>query len=157
MSKVWYGSLQNRLEENRQWCNEIKVGTGMTEYMWSDRHPYEVVAVKDQKHVSVREMGHKPSDKNTGFMNEWELFSDESKPIFEMAKRGNYWYFVTTITSEILEEYEKADTNEKVRIGLFLAHNDVDVEKLREKGTIRKYHRANVSFGKAEYYYDYEF
>ena len=37
MSKKWYGSLNNRLEENRQFCEKIEVGTGVTEYMYSDR------------------------------------------------------------------------------------------------------------------------
>lgn len=30
MSRKWYGSLDNRVEENRQYCDEIKVGTGVT-------------------------------------------------------------------------------------------------------------------------------
>lgn len=49
MSRKWYGSLNNRLEENKMFCEEIKVGTGLTEYFYSDRHPYEVVKVIDQK------------------------------------------------------------------------------------------------------------
>ena len=59
MSKVWYGSLNNRLEENRMFCEQIEVGTGMTEYHYSDRDAYEVVAVKDQKHVTVRKYDHR--------------------------------------------------------------------------------------------------
>ena len=31
------------------------------------------------------------------------------------------------------------------------------IEVPYESGVIRKYHRANVSFGVARYYYDYEF
>ena len=59
MSRVWYGSLNNRLEENKQFCETIEVGTGMTEYSYSDRHAYEVIEVTDQKHVKVREYDHK--------------------------------------------------------------------------------------------------
>ena len=36
------GSLNNRLEENRMFCDTIEVGTGMTEYLYSDRHAYEL-------------------------------------------------------------------------------------------------------------------
>ena len=34
----WYGSINNRIEENRMFCDVIEVGTGVTEYSWSDRH-----------------------------------------------------------------------------------------------------------------------
>ena len=149
MSKVWYGSLSNRVEENKMYCKEITVGTGVTEYFWSDRHPYEVVEVIDQKHVYVRGLGHKATHIN-GFDNEWELFSDESKPIKFLTKRGDKWYWTTVVTKDILE-------NDNIDTRLFLAHNNIDIEQLKKRGTIRRYHKANVSFGVAEYYYDYSF
>lgn len=149
MSKVWYGSINNRIEENRMYCDKIEVGTGVTEYYWSDRHPYEVVEVKDQKHVKVRELGHRATHIN-GFANEWELFSDESKPIKALTKRGNYWYWTITVTKDILE-------NDDIDIRLFLAQNNIDADKLKKKGKVSRYRRANVSFGVAEYYFDYEF
>ena len=120
----WYGSVQNRIEENKMYTPEIKVGTGMTEYLWSDTHPYEVVEVKDQKHIKVREMGHKLVGEP--FSNDWEVFPDDERPVQAMQKRGNYWYFVN--------EYKDEDGK-----------------------TRRAYHRANVSFGVARYYYDYSF
>ena len=149
MSKVWYGSLQNRLEENRQYTDEIKVGDGMTEYGWSDRHPFEVIEVRDQKHVTVRRLDHEHV--GDGCMdNNWKLISNENNPTRSMVKRGKYWYTEVTITSDLLDD-------DRIETLLFLAHNDVDPDILREKGTIKKYHRANVSFGVADYYYDYEF
>lgn len=149
MSKVSYGSINNRLEENKMFCNEIAVGTGVTEYYWSDRHPYEVVEVMDQKHVKVRELGHKPTSIG-GFLNEWELFSDENKPIKMLTKRGKYWYWTVSVTKDILE-------NDNIDTKLFLAHNNIDIEQLKKRGKVTRYHKANVSFGVAEYYYDYEF
>lgn len=145
----WYGNLTNRLQENNHACDEIKVGTGMTEYLYSDRHAYEVIAVKDQKHVTVRMLDHKHIG-NGSFDNKWELKSNENNPAYDMAKRGKYWYFVTTIKADLLE-HDDFETK------LFLAMNDIDPEKLKAKGTIKKYHRANVSFGIADYHYDYEF
>ena len=150
MSRVLYGSLNNRLEENRMFCNKIKVGTGMTEYYYSDRHAYEVVEVKDQKHVKVRKLDHKPIHIG-GFDNEWELISNENNPVKELTKRGNYWYWTVRVTKDILEKIDEIETV------LFLCHNNIDVDKLKEKGSATRYHRANVSFGVAEYYYDYEF
>ena len=49
MSRKWYGSLNNRIEENRMFTDEIKVGTGVTKYSWSDRDAYEVVEVEDTR------------------------------------------------------------------------------------------------------------
>lgn len=155
MSRKLYGSLNNRLCENRMFCDEITVGTGMTEYFYSDRHPYEVVEVTDQKHIKVRRYDKKLVGEC--FSNDWELISNENLPVLEMAKRGEYWYFVTRITSDILADLESEDPEMQFRTQMFLCHNGVDIDKLREKGKITKYHRANVSFGKAEYYYDYSF
>lgn len=156
MSRKFYGSLNNRLQENRMFCEEIKVGTGMTEYRYSDRRAYEVIEVTDQKHVTVRLLDHKHvGDGCTD--NNWELISNENNPVYEMTKRGNYWYWTTRITSDILKELETEDAENKFSVQLFLLHNNVDIDKLKEKGKITKYHRANVSFGVASYYYDYSF
>jgi len=54
MARRLYGNVINRIEENRMACDRIEVGTPMTEYFWSDRHVWEVIAVKDQTHVTVR-------------------------------------------------------------------------------------------------------
>ena len=155
MARKWYGSLNNRIEENRQYCKEIKVGDGMTEYFWSDRHAYEVVNVIDQKHVEVREYNHR--NKGGAFSNDWELISDESKPVRLITKRGKYWYWTVKVTADILDEIDNAEGDEKIRLQLFLCHNNIIADDLKAKGKITKYHRANVSFGVADYYYDYEF
>jgi hypothetical protein len=153
--KKWYGSVNNRVEENRMYCEKIEVGTGMTEYLYSDTHAYEVVEVKDQKHIKVREYDHKLIGE--AFSNRWELISNENNSVYELTKRGNYWYWTVTVTSDILKDLESEDRKERVNTQLFLCHNDIDIDKLREKGKITKYHRANVSFGIAQYYYDYSF
>lgn len=36
-------------------------------------------------------------------------------------------------------------------------YEGIDIEKVKAKGKVEKFDRINVSFGKAEYYYDYEF
>lgn len=143
----FYGSVNNRLEENRMFCDEIKVGTGMTKYFWSDTHAYEVVEVTDQKHIKVREYDHKKAD-DEPYSNNWQLISNPENPTIEMAKRGKYWYYVKTFTSDMLD-----DNN--LRIGVLI--NGITEEQLRAKGTIKRYERARVSFGIAQYYHDYEF
>lgn len=150
MSREWYGNLQNRLEENRMFCKEITVGTGMTEYYYSDRHPYEVVEVADQKHIKVRQLDHKHVG-NGCMDNSWELISNENNAIRLLTKRGKYWYWTVVVTKDILDDIDKIETK------LFLCNNNIEVDKLKEKGKITRYHRTNVSFGVADYYYDYEF
>lgn len=152
----WYGSVQNRLEENRMFCKEIKVGTGMTEYSYSDRHPYEVVEVKDQKHVSVRMYDHKHIGPNN-MDNTWKLIRNEENPVKSLTKRGNYWYWTTVVTDAVLANLESNDAEKRLTTGLFLAHNNIDPDVLREKKKVTRYRRANVSFGIADYYYDYSF
>lgn len=154
MSRTWYGSLNNRVEENRQYVKEIKVGTGMTEYFWSDRHAYEVIAVKDQKHVTVREYDHKKKS-DTAFSNDWELISNPENQTMDLVKRGKYWYTVVTITPEEAKEiYEGSDIDAK----LWACHNNFDLQEIIASGKKKStYHKRNVSFGVAEYYYDYEF
>lgn len=153
----WYGSLNNRVDENKQFCDEIKVGTGMTEYFWSDRHAYEVVAVKDQKHVSVREYDHeRPKDKKDySYSNEWVLVSNEKNPVIDLVKRGKYWYTVTSITPE---EAKKIFDGDSLDDKLWACHCGFDLKEIIASGKKKTtYHKRNVSFGVASYYYDYEF
>lgn len=148
-----YGSYVNRVQENKMFTDEIKVGTGMTEYSWSDRDAYEVIEVKDQKHVTVRELSHRHI--GDGSMdNKWELYSDENNRTMELVKRGKYWYSVSHWTADVLDQINSEDG---WRIKLALAMNDIDPDKLKAKGEIKRYHRVNVSFGHADYHYDYEF
>lgn len=150
MSAKWYGNIMNRIEEGKMFCDEIQVGTGMTEYDWSDRHAYEVIEVKDQKHVVVRELAHKHIGE--AFENTWELYSDESKPCRSMERRGNTWYWTCTITADDIKDI---DDDDDLRIRVIVSGFDID--KIREKGKQTKRHKANVSFGVADYYYDYSF
>ena len=155
MSRAWYGSVNNRIEENRQFCETIEVGTGMTEYLWSDRHAYEVVEVIDQKHVKVREYDHKAIGET--FSNDWELVSNEENPVRLITKRGELWYWTVNVTADLLDGIEEKSNDERLEIMLFLCHNNISQDELLEKGKITRYHRANVSFGVASYHYDYEF
>jgi hypothetical protein len=49
-----HGSLVNHLMD-RSLSPVPVVGMGATELMWSDRHPYTIIAVNDEKHVVVQE------------------------------------------------------------------------------------------------------
>lgn len=151
MSKRWYGNMTNRIEEGRMFCDEIKVGTGVTEYSYSDRHAYEVIEVIDQKHVVIRLLDHRHAGEGS-MDNNWELVSNENNPTYKLERRGNVWYWTTTITAEDIADIDN-DINFKIR----LCVAGFDIDKIREKGKQTKRTKANVSFGRADYYYDYEF
>lgn len=149
----WYGSLQNRLAENHVYSDEITVGTGVTEYGYSDRYPYEVVEVKDQKHVVVRGLDHKHVGK--GCMdNIWELVSNPNNPCRTLERRGDTWYWTNTVTKDDIADI---DLPQNMELKIRLAVAGYDIEKIREKGKQTKRYKANVSFGFAVYYYDYSF
>lgn len=147
----FYGSLNNRLEEGRMFCDTIKIGTGVTEYGYSDRHPYEVVGVRDQKHITVRALDHRHVGE--GCMdNSWELVSNQDNPEQRLERRGNVWYWTCTLTAEDIKNIDD-DVDWKLRVCLA----GFDIEKIKQQGKQTKRRKANVSFGVAEYYYDYEF
>lgn len=161
MARKWYGSLQNRLEENRQFVPEIKVGDGVTEYSYSDRHAYEVIAVKDQKHITIRKYTAKRIDDNgMSDMQDYEYISDENNYTVSLVKRGDAWYAPTEMTREDLEELERINargnyTNEDISFIMWAAQ--FDHEKVAEKGKQTKYHKMNISVGIADEYYDFSF
>lgn len=148
MASKWYGNINNRLEEGRQFVQEITVGTGVTEYHYSDRTALEVIEVRDQKHIVVREYDHKL--KGEAYSNDWELISNPNNPSYLLTKRGNYWYWTNTVTAA---EYDSYDWEKQLRIAL----GGFDPDIIRTKGKQTKYRRANISIGRADYYYDYEF
>lgn len=141
MSRKWYGSLNNRLEENKMYCKNIEEGTLLTEYMYSDCHPYEVVKVIDQKHVLVRSLDHKKKENSEAFDNNWELISNPNNPTKELKFRYGKWNWVSKATKETIKRT------------LFIDKKLYD--KVMKDGEATVYHQTNISFGKAEYYYDY--
>ena len=148
MSNKWYGSLQNRLAEGHQFCDTIKVGTGVTEYHYSDRSPYEVVEVTDQKHISIRGLDHRAVGEPMS--NNWELISNPENAVIPLVKRGENWYVKKTATLDHLNSND-------IYVQLWVINNGFDPDVIRAKGQQTKYQKINISIGHAEYYYDYEF
>lgn len=81
------------MAEGEEFIGDIKVGTGMTELLWSDRLPYEVVAVRDQKHITVRRLDYEKAPGAESYSNDWLLFSDDSLPTKDMFKIGDLWFW----------------------------------------------------------------
>ena len=159
-----YGSLNNRMEENKMYCKEIEVGTGMTRYDYSDRHAYEVVKVIDQTNVFVREYDHELVGEPMS--NQWKLVSNENNTVIELKLKNGVWYRVIEYTKELwlnnAKNMAKENTDKiesyynycKAMSGL----TDKEKEKIENGKAVKKLRKfGNVSFGVAEYYYDYEF
>lgn len=126
----------------------IKVGMGVTEHFWSDRHAYEVTRVVNQKHVFIREYDVKNIGQGFGD-NTWELISNPNNPEHEIVFRYGNWYRVLTYTKESVDKCIKEDG--------YILLDQKTLDEVNKKGIAHKYNKANLSFGTADYYYDYEF
>jgi hypothetical protein len=143
MNQKWYGSLNNRLEENKKFCDKIEKGTLLTEYLYSDKHAYEVVEVLNQKHVKVRKLDPIKKKGSDNYDNEWTLISNPKKPIRELKFRYGKWNWVRKFTKESINDL------------LFIPEKIA--KDLQTKDTSIQYSPTNVSFGIGEYYYDYTY
>lgn len=91
MSK-WYGGFFNRLAENGK-SAKPEVGMGATEMLWSDREPYEVIKVKDDRHITVRRLDARRTDNNgLSEIQEYEYTSnpDNSEVNLFLTKQGKW-------------------------------------------------------------------
>lgn len=167
MSRKAYGSLNNRVDENKMFCEKIEVGTGMTKYFWSDREAYEVVRVINQKHIFVRQYDYKGVGEHMS--NTWELISNEQNPLIEMKFRYGHWYEVSRCKYEnahnraiqMVEDGTCKTYQSALNYVLYLNNvhfeTEEEVEMFKNGKEYVNYNKVNVSFGTAEYYYDYEF
>ena len=102
-----YGSLINLIESNcsqKELPADLKIGTGATELCWSDRNPFEVVAIEknkkgEVKQITVRAMNHKPGPKHKGVgYNDWILSSNPNGNEYDLRfrkgtkRRAAGWY-----------------------------------------------------------------
>lgn len=94
MSKIWYGSFQNRILEKSGVPKEVKAGTGVTEVMYSDRRAFYVMSdpVKDKQERIKEVMLIRPKVKcNDYYAGDWrvESFEDCLKAFKENIQSRN--------------------------------------------------------------------
>ena len=145
-----YGSLQNRLEENKMYCNEIKVGTYATLYYYSDRHAFEVVKVENQKHIYIRQLNAIRIDNNE--MSDFQSYryeSNENNPVLELELTKYGWKKVIRYNKELYNLLMK-------RQGYTLWGYDIQ-QKVLEGKEVKRSYEVDISFGIADEYYDYSF
>jgi hypothetical protein len=163
----FYGCLQNRLEEGRNFTKEIKVGTGVTEYYYSDRKPFEVIEVIDQKHIVIRAMDSKRIDNNgMSDSQSYEFISNPKNITYKLVLKNNVWYKEYEINKETWLKRAKEDTakgyfkTEEGAYRYFRAMSgltDKQYEKVDAGKSVKKYVKMNVSIGIMDKYYDYTF
>lgn len=160
-----YGSLQNRLVEGRDFTNgNIKVGTGVTEVLYTDRHAYEVTVVKDQNHFTIRRM--KATATGESMSNEWKLESDETQPTYDIERINGVFYKVSYMTKEkvmkraeeMLKETFVPNTSIEKAIDFVTMYlTDKQKERVLNGKQVKLKSKMNLSIGIQQEYYDYEF
>ena len=153
-----YGSLSNRLEENRNYLHrEIKVGDDITMYYWSDRKCYFVTRVDNQKHIFVKGYDVCADHHRPGGMGhqDWLYF----KTTREMQE-----YLNSCVNEGLLPDYCKHDLSEIKESGdrewvfRYGAWYEVVRERWGKPLEKPEYVKLQpVSFGVRDYYYDWEF
>ena len=74
-----------------------------------------------------------------------------------MVKVGNVWYLVSVVTADEWKEAKAQADSGNPRMALSIVTNGFDPDKIMRQGKQTRRIKANVSFGVARYYYDYEF
>lgn len=166
-----YGSLNNRFDENHYFngtYNNIKVGTQCTEYLYTDRHAYEVVEVIDQNHISIRRLKAIRTDKLG--MSDCQNYRYESDPRATAEPiefhRGSWkrvsFYDLNGLQHSVDYLIEHGRTPEEARKiaeeCYMYEFTPLQKERLLKGERIKKYKsKINISFGVADEYYDYSF
>lgn len=164
----YYGNLFNRLEEGKDLVDQIKVGDDVTMYFWSDRKCFFVTEVIDQKHIKVKEYIVLADQDSPKMSNHWKYFktAKEAKEYFnkynpevkyqpsepyeiEWVYRYGNWHSAKKWN---LKKCEDKAINPRI----FFQGKDLD--KVLEGKDVYKYNKLEkVSFGRRDYYYDYQF
>lgn len=114
MSQQMVGSLQNRLSEHMI-PPEPEVGMGCTELLYSDRHAYEIIEVKDARHCKARALDCKMKPGTDWLDQDYEYSSNPKNPVVNLFKtcRG-YW----------VERYSNGSYGSRFRLGVAEEYRD---------------------------------
>ena len=157
----WYGNVINRIEEGRT-VPEIKEGTDITMYYWSDRTCYWVEKVDNQKRIHVkRYYVCADHDKEGGMGHQDWMYFKTKREESEYLKK----YFPDTVIYD--DEEPEAEVwvyryNKWKREVTFTEDNyctEKELKSLKEKGYYKRYYdlSGRISFGVRNYFYDWSF
>lgn len=163
----FYGSFINRMADNSAQSIEIKEGMGATEYRYSDREVYEVIKVKNQENVIIRQLDAKRTDKNgMSDSQDYEYSSNENNVVYELVLRKNGWHIKYDYTKEDVikaanifvdggacNTFETAYSHCLMMSGL----TSKQIERLENGKTIKRYRKISIKFNILDKYFDYTF
>lgn len=94
-----YDEDLNVTERVEHCANEdtISVGDGVTERYWTDREPYEVIEVKSESTIVVRELrARRTDDLGVSDTQDYEYYRNYSAPVktLRKVKRGKYYVWI---------------------------------------------------------------
>ena len=114
MSKQWYGSIDNRFDEGKNFNKDkmIHEGDDITMYYWSDRHCYFVTKVIDQKHIFVHRYHVCADHEKAGGMGhqDWKYFKtlkEEQEYLNTCIDKGLIKGLPKEDTSKIIEDKDE--------------------------------------------------
>lgn len=160
MAIKWYGNVINRIEEGRT-VPEIKEGMDITMYLWSDRDCYYVTEVINQKHIKVKRYTViADRDKAGGMGHQNWLYFKTRKEASEYLKAHGLDGYDESIKDR--EEEWEFRYNKWQLSYTFTEENyctERELKSLEKKGYYKRYYdlSGKVSFGRRDYYYDWEF
>lgn len=144
-----------------------QIGMGATELHWSDRSPWEVIAIdKDGKGCIIRAMdvtAHPDAHKIGMGHQAWILTSNEYGHTRQLRWRHNAWRYKSEryYLSDLYWEHRQnaRDTMDNQEFSEWLAkYNKEDAHLYPEYFEHRtEWHKMSIIFGNAEYHYDWEF
>lgn len=105
----FYGSIVNRVQEGKNFSGqEITVGMQATEYLWSDREPWEVTKVYDQKHICIRRLDYKViKGSMMDGSAEFEFSSNPHNKEVEIKLFKTGWFTLREANGKKLKGYHK--------------------------------------------------
>ena len=139
-----------------------EVGKGATQLHWTDRSPFEVLEVKEGGKIALlREMNHEAKPNSQMGDQDWILTPNPNAKSFYVYWKWNSWR-----TKNV--RYNRTDKYwsdfEVIKETSDLIEQEQWISKYEDKSKFPEYFEKSTSwdpirlrFGKAEYYYDYEF
>jgi len=87
----WYGNAIYRIRENGV-MTKPEVGMGVTECLWSDRDPWEVIEVVSDKKIRIRALGwNRVDDNGMSDCQKYEFFSKPDGEVKTLVLRNGRW------------------------------------------------------------------
>ena len=155
-----YGLINNRFEEGKQY-EDLKIGTDITMYLYSDRRCYYVTDVIDDKHIKVRPyFVCADHDKKGGQGHQnWVYFKTLKEEVEYLNAHGfdrEYDPRCESIEEEWTYRYNK--WMQKV-ICTVNPYTKKEIKDMNTKGYFERYFdlSGQISIGIRDYHWDWEF